>query len=66
MIHFPICLLVNALFAHQGLSGGWAGLLTVVAALLISNLAALPFHRWIEAPAGRVRLGDLLPRLLRA
>ena len=66
LVHFPICLLVNALFEHQGLSGGWTGLLTMAAALLISNLAALPFRRWIEAPAGRVRLGALLPRMLRA
>ena len=66
LIHFPICLLVNALFEHQGLSGGWTGLLTMAAALVVSNLAALPFHRWIEAPAGRVRLSALLPRMLRA
>lgn len=66
LIHFPICLLVNALFEHQGLAGGWTGLLTMAAALAVSNLAALPFHRWIEAPAGRVRLSALLPRMLRA
>ena len=65
-MHFPICLLVNALFEHQGYAGGTAGLLVMLLAWGLSNLAALPFHRWIEAPAGRVRLGALLPRPLRA
>jgi hypothetical protein len=29
----------------------------MLAAWGLSNLAALPFYRWIEAPAGRLRLG---------
>lgn len=66
LVHFPICLLFNALFEHQGLAGGAAGLLLMAMAWACCNLAALPFHRWIEAPAGRLRLGGLLPRPLRA
>lgn len=66
LVHFPICLLVNALFEHQGYAGGATGLLVMLLAWGLSNLAALPFHRWIEAPAGRLRLSALLPRLLRA
>ena len=66
LVHFPICLLVNALFADYELSSGWAGVAAMLMAWGLSNLAALPFYRWIEAPAGLARLGWLLPRLLRA
>ena len=66
LVHFPVCLLVNALFAHQQLSGGWVGAVALLAALGLSNWAAQPFHRWIEAPAGRLRLSWPRPRLLRA
>ena len=66
LVHFPICLLVNALFADYELSSGWAGAAAMLMAWGLSNLAALPFYRWVEAPAGRVRLGWLLPRPLRA
>lgn len=66
LVHFPICLLVNALFADYELSSGWAGVAAMLMAWGLSNLAALPFYRWVEAPAGRVRLGWLLPNLRRA
>jgi peptidoglycan/LPS O-acetylase OafA/YrhL len=66
LVHFSICLLVNALFADYELSSGWAGLAALLVAWGLSNLAAMPFYRWVEAPAGRVRLGWLLPRPLRA
>lgn len=61
LVHFPVCLLVNALFERKDPSQPSAALLAIVAAWAFSNLAALPFYRWIEAPAGRLRLG--LPRL---
>ena len=70
LVHFPICLLCNALLERHDLSQPASGLLAFVGAWGLSNLAALPFHRWIEAPAGRLRLGALLmrlwPRTLRA
>lgn len=57
LVHFPICLLVNALFEHKDPEHPWAGAAAMAAAWALSNLAALPFYRWIEAPAGRLRLG---------
>ena len=57
LVHYPVCLLVNALFVQQGLAGANAGLAMMALAWGLANLAALPFHRWIEAPAGRLRLG---------
>ena len=66
LVHFPICLLANGLFAGMAWSGGEAGVLVMAAAWALSNLAALPFYRWIEAPSGRMRVSAWLPRLLRA
>lgn len=63
LVHFPICLLVNALVA-RGELGVPMALLALASAWLLSNAASLPFYRWVEAPAGRIRIA--LPRLLRA
>ncbi|MDN3544911.1 acyltransferase family protein [Kinneretia asaccharophila] len=57
LVHFPICLLLNALFEHRDPEHPWAAVAAMLAAWGLSNLAALPFYRWIEAPAGRLRLG---------
>ncbi|MDN3919492.1 acyltransferase family protein [Roseateles violae] len=56
LVHFPICLLVNALFERKG-DADSAPLAVAAMALAwaLSNLASLPFYRWIEAPAGRLR-----------
>lgn len=64
LVHFPICLLVNALFEHRDPEFGWQALLALLSAWALSNMAAVPFYRWIEAPAGRLRLLPLLARLL--
>jgi peptidoglycan/LPS O-acetylase OafA/YrhL len=64
LVHFPILLLINALFERHELGDGWPGLMAMLAAWGLSNLAAVSFYRWIEAPAGRLRLGALLARLL--
>ena len=66
LVHYPVCLLVNALFEQQGLSGGVAGLSMMVMAWGLANLASIPFHRWIEAPAGRLRWGRYANRALQA
>ena len=70
LVHFPICLLVNALFEYRDPEHGWQALMAFVAAWALSNIAALPFYRWIEAPSGRLRLlpwlARLLPKALRA
>ncbi len=64
LVHFPVCLLVNALFEHKDGAPAGMALLSMLAAWLLSNLAALLFYRWIEAPAARLRLGS--PRLQHA
>nr|WP_316642525.1 acyltransferase family protein [uncultured Roseateles sp.] len=64
LVHFPVCLLVNALFERADHEQPLSGLLAMAAAWALSNMAALLFYRWIEAPAGRVRLG--LPGIQRA
>ena len=66
LVHFPICLLVNAVFAHQDMAGGGLGVLMLLAAWGLSNLAALPFYRWVELPSSRLRLGFAWSRVLRA
>jgi peptidoglycan/LPS O-acetylase OafA/YrhL len=66
LVHYPVCLLVNALFEQQGLSGGVAGLSMMVMAWGLANLASIPFHRWIEAPASRLRWGRFANRALQA
>jgi peptidoglycan/LPS O-acetylase OafA/YrhL len=62
LIHFPVCLLVNAAFARFAppdplLQG--AGMLIAWAASLAAGAA---FHRWIEVPLGRL-LAPAAPRL---
>lgn len=64
LVHFPICLLVNALFERKSPEQPALALWAMAVAWGLSNLASLPFYRWIEAPAGRLRIG--LPRVLRA
>lgn len=64
LVHFPICLLVNGLFEYRDAEHAWSALGAALAALALSNLAALPFYRWIEAPSARLRVAPLLARLL--
>jgi peptidoglycan/LPS O-acetylase OafA/YrhL len=53
LIHFPVLLLGNVLFAHLGLSGAWAGAALLLAIWVVSVVAALLFERWVEAPLSR-------------
>ncbi|MCV2367847.1 acyltransferase family protein [Roseateles oligotrophus] len=64
LVHFPICLLVNGLFEHRDAEHAWSALLAALLALALSNMAAVPFYRWVEAPSARLRVGPLLARLL--
>lgn len=64
LVHFPICLLINALFERKDVDSVPLAVAAMALAWALSNLAALPFYRWIEAPAGRLRL--TLPALRRA
>ena len=66
LVHYPVCLLVNALFEQQAMTSAAAGLAMMALAWGLANLASVPFHRWIEAPAGRLRLGQTLAAAQRA
>jgi len=61
LVHFPILLLVNALFDRHDPAQPWVDLAYALAAWLLANVAALPFYRWIEAPAARLRLKSAPP-----
>ncbi|MBV8603310.1 MAG: acyltransferase [Pelomonas sp.] len=66
LVHYPVCLLVNALFEQQQMDGGAAGVAMMLLAWGLANLASVPFHRWIERPAGRLRFGALFAGAQRA
>lgn len=54
LVHFPVLLLANALYAGLALATPGAALLVLLAAVLTSVGIATLFHRWIESPeAGR-------------
>ncbi|SEK80456.1 Peptidoglycan/LPS O-acetylase OafA/YrhL, contains acyltransferase and SGNH-hydrolase domains [Roseateles sp. YR242] len=59
LIHFPICLMVNALYEHRAENPApmldAMAPLALLAAWALSNVAALPFHHWVEAPLLRWR-----------
>lgn len=57
LVHFPVCLVVNALFTHYAPGSPALNLLGVFIAWVVSNVAAFPFHRHVEA-----RLNFRLPR----
>jgi len=66
LVHYPVCLLVNAVFEQQQMAGGAEGLAMMLLAWGLANLASVPFHRWIERPAGRLSFGHLMARTQRA
>lgn len=54
LVHFPVLLLANALYAGLSLATPGAALLVLLTAALTSVGIATLFHRWIESPeAGR-------------
>lgn len=66
LVHYPVCLLVNAVFEQQGFTGAGAGLAMMVLAWGLANLASLPFHRFIEMPSSRLRLRQIFGTAQRA
>lgn len=67
LVHFPVCLLVNALYEHRAEAPtpmlDALAPLALIAAWVLGNVAAQPFHRWIEAPLLRWRpSATALPR----
>ncbi len=49
LVHFPVCLLVNALFSRFARNDPWLNLVGVVVAWLVSMAAAALFYRYVEA-----------------
>lgn len=68
LLHFPVLLLTNALLAQLPDASPATGLLLLGTTWVLANCLAVPFHRWVEAPAARFDplawLPQLAPRLL--
>ena len=62
LVHFPVLLLANGLYARLGLDSAAAALSVLLLAALASLGLATLFHRWIESPAAGRRLVGLLAR----
>ena len=60
LVHFPVCLLANALFVHLGLSAPGAALAFVMLAWAASIAVAMLFYRWVEKPATSGRIAAAL------
>ncbi len=58
LVHFPVCLVVNALVFHLAAHQPVLNALGMVAAWLLSNAAGALFHRYVEsgAPLRALRL----------
>jgi len=54
LIHFPVVMLGNALFARLHQSGSAAAMGVLLASWAISLALALLFQRWVEAPLSRL------------
>lgn len=54
LVHFPVCLLVNAVFTRFGEASVFAQACGMLAAWCASVVAGGAFHRWIEIPLGRM------------
>jgi len=63
LLHFPVLLLTNALMTQLSGASPEVGLVLLVATWVLANCLAVPFHRWVEAPAARFDPLAWLPRL---
>jgi peptidoglycan/LPS O-acetylase OafA/YrhL len=69
LIHFPVLLLANAAFAELDTGSDIDGFIAMAATWGVCIFAAVAFHRWVEAPANRLRLplgGETMAILRRA
>ena len=58
LVHFPIYMLVSAVFVKYGLiTGPWAASIGLVLTWVLSISAAFVLHHWVEMPASRLRIG---------
>ena len=60
LVHFPICLLANALFVRLGLSAPGPALAFMALAWGASIAVATLFYRWVEKPAASGRIAAAL------
>lgn len=63
LVHFPIYLVANALFAHFGPGTPAITVFSLCAAWTASIAVATFFHRWVEGPAASRRIAGALGRL---
>lgn len=56
LVHFPLLMLANVAFDRLNPAHEFAGVVALLAAWAASLVAALLFHRAVEAPAARLRL----------
>lgn len=55
LVHFPVLLLVSTLWSRMGLNSPMEATLGLLFAFLMSVLAAIYFHRWVEVPMTRLK-----------
>ena len=64
LVHFPICLLANTLFAKLGDISASAAIFGLIFAWTASLAGGMLFYRWIESPAASQRISAGLGVLL--
>ncbi len=60
LVHFPVLLLANGLYAQSGITATGAAIGGLLLALIASIAAAHAFYHWIESPAASARITALL------
>jgi len=58
LVHYPVCLLANALFVQWDLQNPYAAVAMMAAAWGLANMASLLFHRYVERPAMQLGASD--------
>jgi peptidoglycan/LPS O-acetylase OafA/YrhL len=61
LIHFPVCLLVNAVISHFWPTQLAANALGMLLAFVLSLLAGQALYRWVESAPGAVRTRAFSP-----
>lgn len=64
LVHFPICLLINAFYAQLPAHTPTSAILGVFMALTASIAGGALFHRWIESPAASRRITTAMAWLI--
>ena len=63
LVHFPVLLLANGLYARFEFESPLSGMLGLILAVSASIVAATLFYRWIESPAASQRIAAALGTL---